>query len=89
MLMLFIWAVMFFLVALAAAAFGFIDVSTGASEVARILFYVLLAIFLLLLVAGMILVKKVTAFARGFGINLSWKWLLGILRYAQFLRKRR
>lgn len=87
--MLFIWAALFFLIALAAAAFGFIDIPAGASEVARILFYILLGIFLLLLVAGVLLVKKVTAFTRGFGINLSWPWLLGMLRYVQFLRNRR
>jgi uncharacterized membrane protein YtjA (UPF0391 family) len=87
--MLFIWAALFFLIALASAAFGFIDVSAGASEGARILFYVLLAILLLLLGASVILIKKATAIARGFGINLSWTWLMGILRYVQILRNRR
>jgi uncharacterized membrane protein YtjA (UPF0391 family) len=50
--MFFVWAAIFFLIALVAAAFGFIDISAGASEIARILFYVSLAIFLLLLTSG-------------------------------------
>ncbi len=87
--MFFLWAAIFFLIALASAAFGFIDLPAGASEIARILFYILLAIFLFLLIAVLILVRKAKSFARGFGIKLSWTWLLGILRYAQLFRKGR
>jgi len=85
--MFFLWAAIVFLIALVAAAFGFTAISSGTSEVARILFYILLAIFLLLLVAGLIVVRKVNSFARGLGINVSWRWLLGIIRYALLLRK--
>ncbi|MDQ3232115.1 MAG: DUF1328 domain-containing protein [Pseudobdellovibrionaceae bacterium] len=84
-----IWAAIFVLVALASAAFGFIDLPASASEIARILFYIVLAIFLLVLVAGLILVRKAKSFARTFGINLSWTWLMAIMRYAQFFRKGR
>lgn len=82
-------AAIFVLIALASAVFGLIDLPSGASEVARILFYILLAIFLLLLVAGLILVRKAKSFARTLGINLSWTGLLGIIRFGQRFRKGR
>lgn len=87
--MFFVWAAILVLIAIIAAAFGFIDIAPGASEVARIVFYLILALFVLLLVTGFIVVRKVTSFARGFGINLSWAGLLGIMRWVQFLRKGR
>ncbi|MBA3753350.1 MAG: DUF1328 domain-containing protein [Nitrospira sp.] len=86
--MFFVWAVILFLIASLAAAFGFTDIAPGASEVARIVFYLILALFLLLLVTGFIVVRKVTSFARGFGISVSWGRLLGIMKWVQLLRKR-
>jgi len=74
--MFFMWAAIFFLIALVAAAFGFTDISAGASEVARILFYISMAIFLLLVISGWVLYRKVTSFARGLGFNDHWKGLL-------------
>lgn len=74
--MFFMWAVIFFLIALVAAAFGFTDISAGASEVARIPFYISMAIFLLLVISGQLLYRKVTSFARGSGLNDNWKGLL-------------
>ena len=44
------WAVIFFIVAIIAAIFGFGNISNAATDIARILFYVFLAIFLLSLV---------------------------------------
>ena len=46
------WAVIFFLVAIVAGVFGFGGIAAGASEIARILFYVFLAVFLVTLVLG-------------------------------------
>ena len=74
--MFFMWAAIFFLIALVAAAFGFTDISAEASEVARILFYISLAIFLLLLISGWFLYRKVRSFARGLGSNDNWRGLL-------------
>jgi uncharacterized membrane protein YtjA (UPF0391 family) len=47
------WALIFFLVSLVAALFGFTSISVASADVARILFYVFLVIFLILLVLGM------------------------------------
>ena len=87
--MLVIWAAIVSLTLLAVAAFGFIDVPEPASEIARIVLYVLLALVLILLVIGLILVQKAKSLARGFGLNLSWTAMWGIIRSVQLLRKRR
>jgi len=47
------WAVGFFIVALIAAAFGFLGVATAAVGIARLLFYVFLILFLVSLVGGL------------------------------------
>ena len=48
------WAVGFFIVALIAAAFGFLGVATAAVGIARLLFYVFLILFLVSLVSGLV-----------------------------------
>ncbi|HET9131461.1 MAG TPA: DUF1328 family protein [Terriglobia bacterium] len=53
------WAFIFFVVALVAAAFGFTGIAAGAATIAKILFYLLLGIFFILLIAGIILGQKV------------------------------
>ena len=40
------------------------DIAAGASQIARVLFYVSLTFFLVLLVAGWFLYRKVTSVAR-------------------------
>jgi uncharacterized membrane protein YtjA (UPF0391 family) len=57
--MLLKWAAIFFLIAIVAAAFGFTGIAEGATEVAKILFYIFLAIFVVLLIAGLIFAEKV------------------------------
>jgi uncharacterized membrane protein YtjA (UPF0391 family) len=47
------WAVIFFIVALVAAVFGFLGIATAAVGVARILFFLFLVLFLLSLVGGL------------------------------------
>ncbi len=47
------WAVIFFVIALVAAVLGFSGIAAGASEIARILFFVFIAIFLVSLIMGM------------------------------------
>jgi uncharacterized membrane protein YtjA (UPF0391 family) len=74
--MFFMWAAIFFLIAIVAAAFGFTDIAADASEVARILFYISLAIFLFLLVSGFMLYRKVKSLAGGLGFTDSWRGLL-------------
>ncbi len=46
------WTLIFLVVAIFAAVFGFGSVAIGAASIARILFYVFLILFLLSLVAG-------------------------------------
>ena len=44
------WALLCFLISLVAAALGFTDIAAGAASIAKVLFFVFLAIFLILLV---------------------------------------
>jgi len=46
------WAVIFFLVAIVAGVLGFGGIAAGASEIARVLFYVFVVVFLITLVMG-------------------------------------
>ena len=48
------WAVFFFIILIIAALFGFGGVATGVAEMALFLFYLFLAIFVLLLLVGLI-----------------------------------
>jgi uncharacterized membrane protein YtjA (UPF0391 family) len=57
--MLLKWAAIFFVIAIIAAAFGFGGIAEGATEVAKILFYIFLALFVVVLVAGLIAGAKV------------------------------
>ncbi|OQW37226.1 MAG: hypothetical protein A4E19_13735 [Nitrospira sp. SG-bin1] len=57
--MLLKWALIFFVVALIAAAFGFTGIAAGAASIAKILFYLFLGIFLILLIAGIIVGQKI------------------------------
>lgn len=47
------WALGFFIVALIAAAFGFLGIATAAVGVAKILFYFFLMLFLVSLIGGL------------------------------------
>ena len=51
---MFKWALVFFIVSLIAGVLGFTGIATGAAAVAKILFYVAIAIFLLFLVLGLV-----------------------------------
>jgi uncharacterized membrane protein YtjA (UPF0391 family) len=48
------YAVIFFIVALIAAVFGFGGIATGAVEIAKILFFIFLVLFVVSLVAGLL-----------------------------------
>jgi uncharacterized membrane protein YtjA (UPF0391 family) len=47
------WALVFFLIALVAAPFGFFGIAAGAASIARILFFVFVVLFLVSLLTGM------------------------------------
>jgi uncharacterized membrane protein YtjA (UPF0391 family) len=48
------WALAFFVVALIAAVFGFLGIAVAAASIARILFFIFLALFLVSLVGGLV-----------------------------------
>ena len=48
------YAIIFFVVAIVAAIFGFGGIAAGATEIAKVLFFVFLVLFIVSLVAGMI-----------------------------------
>jgi uncharacterized membrane protein YtjA (UPF0391 family) len=47
------WALIMLLVSIVAAVFGFTDLAAASADVARVLFYIFLVIFLVLLVFGL------------------------------------
>ena len=53
------WALIFFITSLVAGVFGFTGIATGAAAIAKILFYIAIALFLLFLVLGLIALKAV------------------------------
>jgi uncharacterized membrane protein YtjA (UPF0391 family) len=46
------WSAAFFIIAIIAAAFGFGGIASGAVDIARILFFVFLVLFVLSLLGG-------------------------------------
>jgi uncharacterized membrane protein YtjA (UPF0391 family) len=57
--MLLKWAAIFFVIALIAAAFGFTGIAEGAADIAKVLFYLFLAICVIFLIAGAVLAQRV------------------------------
>ncbi|HEY5309425.1 MAG TPA: DUF1328 domain-containing protein [Casimicrobiaceae bacterium] len=47
------YAAVFFVIALIAALFGFGGIAVGAAEIAKVLFFIFLVLFVVSLVAGM------------------------------------
>jgi uncharacterized membrane protein YtjA (UPF0391 family) len=47
------WALIFFLVSIVAGIFGFTNIAAGAATIARVLFFIALAIMLVFLVLGL------------------------------------
>jgi uncharacterized membrane protein YtjA (UPF0391 family) len=52
------WALIFFLISVVAAIFGFTGISIASADVARILFYIFVVIFLVLLILGLIAFRR-------------------------------
>ncbi|MBL9101102.1 MAG: DUF1328 domain-containing protein [Myxococcales bacterium] len=53
------WAFIFLIISLVAALFGFTGISQTASGIAQILFFVFIGIFAVMLIAGLIVGRKV------------------------------
>jgi uncharacterized membrane protein YtjA (UPF0391 family) len=54
------WAIIFAVISVIAGLFGFTGIAADSAAVARILFYIALAIFVLLLVIGVVVGRKVS-----------------------------
>ncbi|HEY5238465.1 MAG TPA: DUF1328 domain-containing protein [Rhizomicrobium sp.] len=54
------WALMFLVIGLVAALLGFTNVAGASFEIARILFFLFLVVFLVLLVLGLTAARKLT-----------------------------
>jgi uncharacterized membrane protein YtjA (UPF0391 family) len=48
------YAAVFFVIALIAAIFGFGGIAVGAVEIAKVLFYIFLVVFVVTLIAGLL-----------------------------------
>jgi uncharacterized membrane protein YtjA (UPF0391 family) len=55
------WALIFFVISLVAALFGFTDIAAGAAQVAKVLFYIFLAICAVFLILGVTVAQKLRA----------------------------
>jgi uncharacterized membrane protein YtjA (UPF0391 family) len=53
------WALIFFLISVVAAFFGFTGISIATADVARVLFYIFVVIFLVLLILGLTMALRV------------------------------
>jgi uncharacterized membrane protein YtjA (UPF0391 family) len=49
------WAIIFFIISLVAGLFGFTGLAAGSRTIAKVLFFVALVIFLIVLVFGVLL----------------------------------
>ena len=54
------WALIFLVISLVAALFGFTGISTASADIARVLFYIFVIIFLVLLVLGLTIFRSVS-----------------------------
>ena len=52
------WSAIFFVIAIVAAIFGFGGVAEGAASVAKVLFFIFLALFLIAIIFGASIFKK-------------------------------
>ena len=53
------WALIFFVISIVAAIFGFGGISEATADIAQILFYIFLGIFVLMLVLGLVAGRKI------------------------------
>jgi uncharacterized membrane protein YtjA (UPF0391 family) len=49
------WAIIFFLISVVAGFFGFTNVASGSRSIAKVLFFIAVTIFLIVLVFGVLL----------------------------------
>ncbi len=49
------WAIIFFIISVVAGFFGFTGVAQGSRSIAKVLFFIALAVFLIVLIFGVLL----------------------------------
>ncbi len=54
------WALIFLVISLIAAGFGFTGVSVAAAGIAKVLFFIFISLFLIALIAGIAVGKRLT-----------------------------
>jgi uncharacterized membrane protein YtjA (UPF0391 family) len=54
------WAIIFFVISIIAAVFGFGGIATAAAGIAKLLFYLFLAIAVVMLVAALLAGRSIT-----------------------------
>ena len=54
------WAVIFFIISIIAAVFGFGGIATAAAGIAKVLFYLFLAIAVVMLIAALLAGRNLT-----------------------------
>jgi len=54
------WAFIFLVIALIAAVFGFGGIASAAAGIAKILFFIAIAIFVIMLLMGLLIGRKIT-----------------------------
>lgn len=54
------WSLIFLVISVIAAVFGFGGVAAGTADIAKVLFYIFAAIFVVMLVLGLSVYKSVT-----------------------------
>jgi uncharacterized membrane protein YtjA (UPF0391 family) len=54
------WAAIFFIIAVIAAIFGFGGISEAAADIAQILFFIFIALFVIALIAGKFFISKIS-----------------------------
>lgn len=54
------WAIVFLVIAIIAAVFGFGNIAAGAADIAKILFFIFLAVCVILFILGMTVYRSVS-----------------------------
>ena len=54
------YSIIFAIIALIAAIFGFTDVAVASAGIAKVLFFIAITVFVVLLLAGMFVGRKIT-----------------------------
>ncbi|HYC86262.1 MAG TPA: DUF1328 family protein [Chryseosolibacter sp.] len=52
------WSVIFFIIAIIAAIFGFGGIAEGAADIAKVLFFIFLALFVIAIIFGASIFKR-------------------------------